>query len=276
MSKCRRTGRRPPPTSSPASISTASWARPSANAASPNWCIAWSTPSPTGARGRYFATPDEDGENFRDELAHLMLTQKACFNSPVWFNVGVKEARGYGWSTTRSRRHQEAGRAKPAAMLGLLHRFGEGFARIHSGPGQDRGHAVQVGLGHRHQSCRRCAKRRHPLGRRARLRAALLHEGLRRVRRRDQIRRQDAARGQDGDPQRDHPDIERFIWCKAKEEKKAHTLIEAGYDSSLDGDAYSSIFFQNANNSVRATDEFMEAVTRGSRLVDQVRPPASP
>jgi ribonucleoside-diphosphate reductase alpha chain len=58
----------------------------------------------------------------------------------------------------------------------------------------------------------------------------------------------------------DHPDIERFIWCKAKEEKKAHTLIDAGYDSSLDGDAYSSIFFQNANNSVRATDEFMEAV----------------
>ena len=58
----------------------------------------------------------------------------------------------------------------------------------------------------------------------------------------------------------DHPDIERFVWCKAKEEKKAHTLIEAGYDSSLDGDAYSSIFFQNANNSVRATDEFMEAV----------------
>ncbi|MEO8394023.1 MAG: vitamin B12-dependent ribonucleotide reductase, partial [Chloroflexota bacterium] len=57
----------------------------------------------------------------------------------------------------------------------------------------------------------------------------------------------------------DHPDIERFIWCKAKEEKKAHTLIDAGYDSSLDGDAYGSIFFQNANNSVRATDEFMQA-----------------
>src|SRR5438270_9453440 len=57
----------------------------------------------------------------------------------------------------------------------------------------------------------------------------------------------------------DHPDIEKFIWCKAKEEKKAHTLIDAGYDSSLDGDAYSSIFFQNANNSVRATDEFMQA-----------------
>src|SRR5665213_2056666 len=58
----------------------------------------------------------------------------------------------------------------------------------------------------------------------------------------------------------DHPDIETYIWCKAKEEKKAHTLIDAGYDSSLDGEAYSSIFFQNANNSVRVTDEFMEAV----------------
>ncbi len=60
----------------------------------------------------------------------------------------------------------------------------------------------------------------------------------------------------------EHPDIEKFIWCKAKEEKKAYTLVEAGYDSSLDGEAYSSIFFQNANNSVRATDEFMEAVVR--------------
>ena len=58
----------------------------------------------------------------------------------------------------------------------------------------------------------------------------------------------------------DHPDVEKFVWCKAKEEKKAHTLIEAGYDSSLDGEAYGSIFFQNANNSVRATDEFMQAV----------------
>jgi len=58
----------------------------------------------------------------------------------------------------------------------------------------------------------------------------------------------------------DHPDIEKFVWCKAKEEKKAHTLVDAGYDSSLDGEAYGSVFFQNANNSVRASDEFMHAV----------------
>jgi len=58
----------------------------------------------------------------------------------------------------------------------------------------------------------------------------------------------------------DHPDIERFIRCKWDEERKAWTLVDAGYDSSIDGEAYGSVFFQNANNSVRATDEFMQAV----------------
>ena len=57
----------------------------------------------------------------------------------------------------------------------------------------------------------------------------------------------------------DHPDIVEFIECKRKEERKAHVLIEQGYDSAIDGDAYSSIFFQNANHSVRVTDEFMSA-----------------
>src|SRR5258708_26607730 len=60
----------------------------------------------------------------------------------------------------------------------------------------------------------------------------------------------------------DHPDIKEYIWCKAKEEKKAWTLIDAGYDGSFDGEAYKSIFFQNSNNSVRLTDDFMEAVQK--------------
>src|SRR5436190_10259562 len=60
----------------------------------------------------------------------------------------------------------------------------------------------------------------------------------------------------------DHPDIVEFIECKMKEERKAHVLIEQGYDSAIDGDAYSSIFFQNANHSVRVTDEFMRAVAQ--------------
>src|SRR6185295_4669017 len=62
----------------------------------------------------------------------------------------------------------------------------------------------------------------------------------------------------------DHPDIEEFVKCKVEEEKKAWALIGAGYDASLDGPAYGSVFFQNANNSVRATDEFMRSVLADS------------
>ena len=86
---------------------------------------AWSIPSPTGARRTAISRPPQDGENFRIELAHLMLTQKACFNSPVWFNVGVKETRGYGWiyDEQPTQRHQAGIRRDAAAVLGLLHRF---------------------------------------------------------------------------------------------------------------------------------------------------------
>ena len=69
----------------------------------------------------------------------------------------------------------------------------------------------------------------------------------------------------------DHPDIVEFVDSKMREERKAHVLIEQGYDSSIDGEAYSSVFFQNANHSVRVTDEFMQAVRRRSRLVDAQR-----
>jgi ribonucleoside-diphosphate reductase alpha chain len=214
-----------------------------------------------GKSGRYFKT-DQDGENFRDELAHLMLTQKACFNSPVWFNVGVKEARGYGWyydEASDSIRKLEANQTRPqcsacfinsvtdslesildlAKTEGMLFKWGSGTGTnlsnlreedaILSGGGRAsgplsfmKGFDAFAGVIKSGGKTRRAAK------------MVILNV--------------------------DHPDVEKFIWCKAKEEKKAHTLIDAGYDSSLDGEAYSSIFFQNANNSVRVTDDFMHAV----------------
>src|SRR5580693_986325 len=214
-----------------------------------------------GAEQRYFRTA-EDAASFRDELAHLMLTQKACFNSPVWFNVGVKEARGYGWvydHESGAISKLESGATRPqcsacfivsvkdslesildlAKTEGMLFKWGSGTGSnlsslreedaILSGGGRAsgplsfmKGFDAFAGVIKSGGKTRRAAK------------MVILNA--------------------------DHPDVEKFIWCKAKEEKKAHTLIDAGYDSSLDGDAYSSIFFQNANNSVRASDEFMQAV----------------
>jgi len=104
----------------------------------------------------------EDGENFRFDLAHLMLTQKACFNSPVWFNVGVKEARGYGWilRTRRATGGQAGSRRGAAAVLRLFHFVSvKDSLEIHSRSGQDRRHAVQVGFGHGIEPLRAAARR---------------------------------------------------------------------------------------------------------------------
>ena len=218
-----------------------------------------------GLEGRYFKSK-EDGENFRHELAHLMLTQKACFNSPVWFNVGVEEARGYGWyydEASGDIKQLSRSEVRPqcsacfivsvkdtlesildlAKTEGMLFKWGSGTGTnlsalreedgILSGGGRAsgplsfmKGFDAFAGVIKSGGKTRRAAK------------MVILNV--------------------------DHPDIERFVWCKAKEEKKAHTLIDAGYDASLDGEAYGSIFFQNANNSVRATDEFMHSVVEDS------------
>src|SRR5215467_4622839 len=216
-----------------------------------------------GKKDGYFHT-DQDAENFRAELAHLMLHQKACFNSPVWFNVGVKETRGYGWIYDEKAgkvTKLESGTMRPqcsacfivsvkdslesildlAKTEGMLFKWGSGTGSnlsalreedaTLSGGGRAsgplsfmKGFDAFAGVIKSGGKTRRAAK------------MVILNA--------------------------DHPDVEKFIWCKAKEEKKAYALVEAGYDSSLDGDAYGSIFFQNANNSVRATDDFMESVVR--------------
>jgi ribonucleoside-diphosphate reductase alpha chain len=151
-------------------------------------------------------------------------------------------------------------RLPQSAVLGLLHQLGRRLAGIHPDPGQDRGHALQVGLGHGNQSVSIRGSKE------------LLSGGGEASGPLSFMRGFDAFAGvikSGGKTRRaakmvilnvDHPDILDFIDCKAKEEAKAFTLIKAGYDGSgPDSEAYSSIFFQNANNSVRVSDEFMRA-----------------
>ena len=192
-----------------------------------------------GQQGGYFAT-EADREAFHAELTHLLLRQKAAFNSPVWFNVGVEDA---------------------PPVLGLLHQLGRRLDGEHPRTGQDRGHALQVRLAAPAPTSRRCAPRKELLaGGGTASGPVSFMKGF------------DAFAGvikSGGKTRRaakmvilnaDHPDIVEFIHCKASEEKKAWALIDAGYDGSFNGEAYASVFFQNSNNSVRVTDEFMKAV----------------
>ena len=216
-----------------------------------------------GKKDGYFRT-DQDAENFHFELAHLMLTQKACFNSPVWFNVGVKEARGYGWIYDRQEKHVaklESGVTRPQCSACFIVSVKDSLESILD-LAKTEGMLFKWGSG--------TGSNLSPI----REEDAVLSGGGRASGPLSFMKGFDAFAGvikSGGKTRRaakmvilniDHPDIAKFIWSKAKEEKKAYTLVEAGYDASLDGEAYSSIFFQNANNSVRATDDFMEAVTR--------------
>ena len=214
-----------------------------------------------GLSGNYFKTK-EDGENFRMELAHLMLTQKACFNSPVWFNVGVRESRGYGFYFDEAEQVVKKlvpGENHPQCSACFINSVGDSLESILD-LAKTEGMLFKWGSG---TGTNLSAIREED---------AHLWGGGRASGPLSFMKGFDAFAGvikSGGKTRRaakmvilntDHPDVEKFIWCKAKEEKKAHTLIDAGYDSSLDGEAYGSIFFQNANNSIRATDEFMQAV----------------
>jgi ribonucleoside-diphosphate reductase alpha chain len=216
----------------------------------------------------YFKTP-EDGATFHDELVHILVRQYAAFNSPVWFNVGCdriepnSDARNWHWNpATQQVEFGVTGYSKPqcsacfinsvkdsldsiltlAKTEGMLFKWGSGTGSnlsplrssteglsgggTASGPlSFMKGFDAFAGVIKSGGKTRRAAK------------MVILNV--------------------------DHPDIVDFIECKQKEEAKAHALVSLGYDGSHpDSDAYSSIFFQNANNSVRVTDDFMYAVIR--------------
>ena len=190
-----------------------------------------------GIDGGYFAD-DESAEVFNAELKHLLVNQKAAFNSPVWFNVGVEEkpqcsacfilsvedtmssilnwyveegtifkggsGSGINLSTIRSSKEQLKGGGESSGPVSFMRGADASAGTIKSGG-----------------KTRRAAK------------MVILNV--------------------------DHPDVEEFIWTKAREEKKIRVLREAGFDMDLDGSDYSSVQYQNANNSVRVTDEFMRA-----------------
>jgi len=186
----------------------------------------------------YFATA-EDREVFRDELAHLLLEQRTCFNSPVWFNVGVEAHPQCSACFILSVDDRMDSILDWYRKEGVIFKGGSG-----SGVNLSRIRSSQEALGGGGTAS----------GPVSFMKAADASAGV--IKSGGKTRR--AAKMVILNV--DHPDIVDFIECKAKEEKKAWTLIDAGYDSSIDGEAYGSVFFQNANNSVRVTDEFMEAV----------------
>src|ERR1700756_819248 len=221
-----------------------------------------------GKADGYFRS-DEDAATFHDELAHILLRQYAAFNSPVWFNVGCdriepnSDAQNWHWNHQTGRvEFSVTGYKTPqcsacfinsvkdsldsiltlAKTEGMLFKWGSGTGTnlsplrssteglsgggTASGPlSFMKGFDAFAGVIKSGGKTRRAAK------------MVILNI--------------------------DHPDIVDFIECKSKEEAKAHALAGAGYDSSgPDSEAYSSVFFQNANNSVRVNDEFMVAVMR--------------
>src|ERR671914_1444184 len=192
-----------------------------------------------GVKDGYFAT-ETDARIFGEELTHVLVTQKAAFNSPVWFNVGVPDT------------PQQCSACFILAvddhMSSILNWYVEEGTIFKGGSGSG------INLSRIRSSKEQLAGGGTASGPVSFMRGADASAGT--IKSGGKTRR--AAKMVILNV--DHPDIEDFIKCKVEEEKKAWALIEAGYDSSLDGPAYGSVFFQNANNSVRVSDEFMQAV----------------
>jgi ribonucleoside-diphosphate reductase alpha chain len=193
-----------------------------------------------GRKDGYFAS-DEDAATFEAELAHLIYKQKMSFNSPVWFNVGVEEHPQCSACFINSVGDSMDSILKLAHTEGMLFKYG-------SGAGSN--------LSHIRSSKERLSGGGEASGPVSFMRGFDAFAGV--IKSGGKTRR--AAKMVILDA--DHPDIAEFVGCKADEEKKAWSLIEAGYDGGFNvhGGAYDSVFFQNANHSVRVTDSFMRAV----------------
>src|SRR5213083_1974449 len=189
----------------------------------------------------YFATPG-DRAAFADELTHLLLHQKASFNSPVWFNMGVE---------TKPKCSACFILSVDDTMDSILDWYRKEGIIFKGGSGSG------VNLSRLRSAKERLGGGGTASGPVSFMRAADASAGV--IKSGGKTRRAAKMVVLNAD----HPDIVDFIRCKAEEERKAWALIAAGYDASLDGPAYGSIFFQNANNSVRVTDDFMRAALEG-------------
>jgi ribonucleoside-diphosphate reductase alpha chain len=200
--------------------------------------VAW------GRQGGYFVD-DEEAETFEAELKTILVNQYASFNSPVWFNVGFEEKPQCSACFILSIDDTMD------SILDWIRREGVIF-RGGSGSG--------VNLSDLRSSKEQLSKGGYASGPVSFMRGADSSAGT--IKSGGKTRR--AAKMVVLDV--DHPDIEEFIWCKAKEERKARVLEAAGYDMSLDSPDWASIQYQNANNSVRVSDSFMEAAVEGKEF----------
>ncbi len=195
-----------------------------------------------GIKDGYFVD-DEEAESFRSELKHLIIHQMAAFNSPVWFNIGVAGVPQQGSACFIL--------AVEDTMDSILNWYTEEGVIFKGGSG------AGVNLSRIRSSHELLKGGGTASGPVSFMRGADSSAGT--IKSGGKTRR--AAKMVILDS--DHPDIEDFIWCKAIEERKARVLRDAGFDMDLDGKDSISLQYQNANNSVRVTDEFMEAVIDG-------------
>ncbi|HEX2125083.1 MAG TPA: LAGLIDADG family homing endonuclease, partial [Thermoleophilaceae bacterium] len=194
-----------------------------------------------GREGGYFAS-DEDAQAFEDELTHILLHQMAAFNSPVWFNVGFEESPQSSACFILSVEDTMESILAWNTKEGMIFRGGSGSG---------------INLSKIRSSKEQLSKGGLASGPVSFMRGADAWAGT--IKSGGKTRR--AAKMLVLDV--DHPDVLDFIWCKAREEEKAAALRDAGFDMRLDSEHFASIQYQNANNSVRVTDEFMERAERG-------------